>query len=46
MGATVSRCTSKLAVSGIEIGTEIGAPGSVLRSQGKAQRVVDNRPRD
>lgn len=31
---------------GVSVDVRIGAPGSVLRSQGKAQRVVDNRPRD
>jgi phenylacetate-CoA ligase len=31
---------------GITVGVSVGDPGSVERSQGKARRVVDLRPKD
>jgi phenylacetate-CoA ligase len=31
---------------GLTVRIDIGAPGSVERSQGKARRVMDNRPKD
>ena len=31
---------------GLSVDIQIGAPGSVPRSQGKALRVVDNRPKE
>ena len=33
-------------VVGVTVRVEIGAPGSVARSQGKAVRIVDTRPKD
>lgn len=33
-------------IVGVSTQIEIGAPGSVERSQGKARRVIDNRPKD
>ena len=33
-------------VIGITAGVKVGAPGTVERSQGKARRVIDNRPKD
>jgi phenylacetate-CoA ligase len=33
-------------VIGVSVGVEVADPGGVARSQGKAERVVDNRPKD
>jgi len=33
-------------VVGVTIAVDVAAPGGVARSQGKAVRIVDNRPRD
>jgi phenylacetate-CoA ligase len=49
--ATASASTSTLAqkikdVVGISATVHVGPPGTVERSQGKARRVIDNRPKD
>ncbi len=33
-------------VIGVSVGVDVTDPGGVARSQGKAVRVVDNRPKD
>ncbi len=45
--ASTARLTQKIKdIVGISANVTVGIPGTVERSQGKARRVVDNRPRD
>ncbi len=45
--ASTATLTQKIKdIVGISVNVTVGIPGTVERSQGKARRVVDNRPRD